>query len=46
MDIKHIINKLYYENNATKEELIYILDKINEDEKDYAFCSLLFFAVE
>ena len=21
MDIKHIINKLYYENNATKEEL-------------------------
>ena len=35
MDIKHIINKLYYENNATKEELIYILDKINEDEKDY-----------
>lgn len=35
MDIKHIINKLYYENNATKEELIYVLDKINEDEKDY-----------
>ncbi|WP_302652916.1 [FeFe] hydrogenase H-cluster radical SAM maturase HydE [uncultured Clostridium sp.] len=35
MDIKHIINKLYCENNATKEELIYVLDKINEDEKDY-----------
>ena len=35
MDIKHIINKLYYENNATKEELIYVLDKINEAEKDY-----------
>ena len=35
MDVKHIIDKLYYENNATKEELIYLLDKIKEDEKDY-----------
>lgn len=35
MNIKHIINKLYYENNATKEELIYVLDKINKEEKEY-----------
>lgn len=35
MDIKHIIDKLYYENDAKKEELIYLLDKINEEEKDY-----------
>ena len=35
MDVKHIIDKLYYENNATKEELIYLLDKIKDDEKDY-----------
>lgn len=35
MDIKHIIDKLYYENKATKEELIYTIDNLSEEEKDY-----------
>lgn len=35
MDIKRIIDKLYNENNATREELTFLLDNLNEEEKVY-----------
>ncbi len=33
MDTLQIIDKLYKENNATKEELLYLLENINEESK-------------
>lgn len=35
MNVKDIINKLYEVNSASKKELLYLLDNINEGEKDY-----------
>lgn len=35
MKIKNIIDKLYEEHNATREELLYILDNITEEECEY-----------
>ncbi|MCR8744443.1 [FeFe] hydrogenase H-cluster radical SAM maturase HydE [Romboutsia lituseburensis] len=35
MNVKDIINKLYEENSASKKELLYLLDNINEGEIDY-----------
>lgn len=35
MNVKEIINKLYEVNSASKKELLYLLDNINEGEKDY-----------
>lgn len=34
MNVIDIINKLYSENDASKEELLYLLDNINEEEKN------------
>lgn len=34
MNVEDIINKLYEKNNATREELLYLLDNINEHEKE------------
>ena len=33
--IKKYINKLYETNNATNEELLYILDNLDKDSKEY-----------
>ena len=35
MQIKSIIDKLYKENNATREELLFLLDNLNENDKEY-----------
>lgn len=35
MKIKNIIDKLYEEHNATREELLYILDNITDEECEY-----------
>ncbi|MGL4571103.1 MAG: [FeFe] hydrogenase H-cluster radical SAM maturase HydE [Clostridium sp.] len=35
MNTKNIIDKLYKEHNATKEELLYILDNITDEESEY-----------
>ena len=35
MDIKSIIKKLYTYHEVTEEELIYLIDNINLQEKDY-----------
>ena len=35
MQIKNIIDKLYRENNATREELLFLLDNLTESDKDY-----------
>ncbi|AIY84728.1 MAG: [FeFe] hydrogenase H-cluster radical SAM maturase HydE [Clostridium baratii] len=35
MKIKDIIDKLYEEHNATREELLYILDNITDEECEY-----------
>lgn len=35
MNVKDIINKLYEVNSASKKELLYLLDNMNEGEKDY-----------
>lgn len=35
MQIKNIIDKLYKENNATREELLFLLDNLTESDKDY-----------
>lgn len=35
MNVKDIINKLHEVNSASKKELLYLLDNINEGEKDY-----------
>lgn len=35
MNIKNIIDKLYKEQNGTREELLYILDNIDETSKEY-----------
>ena len=37
MDIKNIIDKLYKEHNASREELIYLLDNITEKDQEYLF---------
>ena len=33
MDVKAIIEKLYEANDATKEELLYLLDNIDDESK-------------
>lgn len=35
MQIKSIIDKLYKENNATREELLFLLDNLTENDKEY-----------
>ena len=35
MNIRDIIDKLYNENNASREELIYLLDNLDEESKSY-----------
>ncbi|WP_461205254.1 [FeFe] hydrogenase H-cluster radical SAM maturase HydE [Clostridium sp. DL1XJH146] len=35
--MKEIINKLYQTNDASREELLFLLDNINEDEKKFLF---------
>lgn len=35
MNIIEIVDKLYKESNATREELLYLLDNINNEEKEY-----------
>ncbi|MEG1481990.1 [FeFe] hydrogenase H-cluster radical SAM maturase HydE [Clostridium sp.] len=35
MNTKNIIDKLYKEHNASKEELLYILDNITDEESEY-----------
>ena len=35
MDIKAIIQKLYDTNDATREELLYLLDNIDDDSKKF-----------
>lgn len=35
MQIKNIIDKLYRENNATREELLFLLDNLTEADKEY-----------
>ena len=37
MDIKNIIDKLYKEHNANRDELIYLLDNITEKDQEYLF---------
>lgn len=35
MKVREIIDKLYLENDATREELIYLLDNLTEEDKTY-----------
>ncbi|MPQ44891.1 [FeFe] hydrogenase H-cluster radical SAM maturase HydE [Clostridium tarantellae] len=35
MIVKDIINKLYKENNANKEELLFVLNNLNNEDKEY-----------
>ncbi|MDU5107786.1 [FeFe] hydrogenase H-cluster radical SAM maturase HydE [Clostridium sp.] len=35
MNIKNIIDKLYENNNASREELVFLLDNLTEKDKDY-----------
>ena len=35
MQVKRIIDKLYESNNASGEELLFLLDNLNEDDKIY-----------
>jgi len=35
MKIKNIIDKLYKENNASEEELLFLLDNLNDEDKSY-----------
>ena len=35
MKVKEIIDKLYKENDASFEELLFILDNLNDDDKEY-----------
>ena len=35
MQVKSIIDKLYESNNASGEELLFLLDNLNEDDKIY-----------
>jgi biotin synthase len=35
MKVREIIDKLYLENNGTREELIYLLDNLTEEDKGY-----------
>ena len=35
MNIKNIIDKLYENNNANREELVYLLDNLTEKDKEY-----------
>ncbi len=35
MNIKNIIDKLYESNNASREELVFLLDNLTEKDKDY-----------
>lgn len=35
MNIKNIIDKLYETNNASREELVFLLDNLTERDKDY-----------
>lgn len=37
MNIKNIIDKLYKEHNASREELVYLLDNITEEEQEYLY---------
>lgn len=35
MNIKNIIDKLYENNNASREELVFLLDNLTENDKEY-----------
>ena len=35
MNIKNIIDKLYETNNASREELVFLLDNLTENDKTY-----------
>lgn len=37
MNIKNIIDKLYKEHDASREELVYILDNITKEEQEYLY---------
>lgn len=41
MDVKAIIEKLYETNDATKEELLYLLDNIDDESKQLLMKELM-----